>query len=160
MNTKETPTAKASKAAAPLREPRDMCFSNRENFPYLRWNGFSTDWPVLPIVSPKQTGHMWSIRLHPKWFSTSQISLQIKTGWRLTLVWDSIQFWGGRWPRQSVLPPDKGMKIAAWHWRKSWLSIHNKIKSEQCFAVTSAERVAVFQASFKVVRRSSRCPTL
>ena len=27
-----------------------MCFSNTENFPYPRRNGFSTDQPVLPIV--------------------------------------------------------------------------------------------------------------
>ena len=36
-----------------------------------------------------------------------------------------------------------------------WLSIHNKVKSEQCFAVTSAKRVAAFQASLKVVREEA-----
>ena len=30
-----------------------MCFSNTENFPYPRRNGFSTDWPVVPIVVQK-----------------------------------------------------------------------------------------------------------
>ena len=29
--------------------------------------------------------------------------------------------------------------------------MHNKVKSEQCFAVTSAKRVAVFQASLQEV---------
>ena len=49
-----------------------------------------------------------------------------------------------------------GMKIAAWHWRKRcWLSINNKVKSEQHFTGTSAKRVAVFQASLKVVREEA-----
>ena len=48
----------AAKAAAPQGEPREMCFSNTENFPYPRKNGFSTDWPVLPIVTQKERGHM------------------------------------------------------------------------------------------------------
>ena len=52
--------------------------------------------------------------------------------------------------------------------KRYWLSTHNKVKSEQCFAVTSAKRVAVFQASFKVVRedmggqlskRDNKCST-
>ena len=31
-------------------------------------------------------------------------------------------------------------QIVAWYWRKRfWLSMHNKYKSEQCFAVTSAK---------------------
>ena len=30
--------------------------------------------------------------------------------------------------------------------------MHNKVKSEQHFAITSVKRVAVFQASLKVVR--------
>ena len=36
--------------------------------------------------------------------------------------------------------------------KKVWLSTHNKVKSEQCFAVTHAKRVAVFQASLNAVR--------
>ena len=36
--------------------------------------------------------------------------------------------------------------------KRCWLSIHNKVKSEQHFAVTSAKRVAVFQANLKIVR--------
>ena len=54
-----------------------------------------------------------------------------------------------------------GMKIAALYWRKRyWLLIHNKVKSEQYFAVTSAKRVAVFQASSNLVREeaSSQLP--
>ena len=39
--------------------------------------------------------------------------------------------------------------------QRCWLSIHNKVKSEQCFAVTSAIRVAVFQASLEVVREEA-----
>ena len=30
-----------------------MCFGNTKNFPYTRRNGFSTDRPVLPIVTLK-----------------------------------------------------------------------------------------------------------
>ena len=61
-----------------------------------------------------------------------------------------------RRPGQSIFPPDTGMKKAAWCWRKRyWISIHNKVKSEQSFAVTSAKRVAVFQASLKVVREEA-----
>ena len=33
--------------------------------------------------------------------------------------------------------------------------MHNKVKSEQCFAVLSAQRVAVFQASLKLVREEA-----
>ena len=39
--------------------------------------------------------------------------------------------------------------------KKVLSSIHNKVKSEQHFAVTSAKRVAVFQASLKVVREEA-----
>ena len=133
-----------------------MCFSNTENFPYPRRNGISTDRPVLPIVTPKQRGHMQSIRLLTKRFSMPQIGLQIKIGKRLTLEWDSVQIWGGRWCGQSVLPPDKGIKIPAWCWSKRcWLSIHNKVKSEQCFTVTSAKRKAVLQVSWRGVREEA-----
>ena len=55
-----------------------MCFSNAENFPYPRRNGFSIDRPVLPIVTQKEREHMQSIRLLPKKFSMPQISLEIK----------------------------------------------------------------------------------
>ena len=64
--------------------------------------------------------------------------------------------WGGRWHSWSILPPDTGKKIAAWHWRKTcWLLMHNKVKSEQHFAVTSAKRWAVFLESLKVVREEA-----
>ena len=33
--------------------------------------------------------------------------------------------------------------------------MQNKVKSEQCFKVTTARRVAVFQASLKVVREEA-----
>ena len=79
MDTRETPAAKAAEAAASQREPkRYVCFSNTENFPYPRRNGFSTDQSVLPIITPKQRGQMQSIWLLPKRFSMPQISLQIK----------------------------------------------------------------------------------
>ena len=62
MVTRETPAAKAVEAATPQREPRDMCLSNTENFPYPRRNGFSTDMPMLPIVTPqKKRSHLRSI---------------------------------------------------------------------------------------------------
>ena len=32
----------------------------------------------------------------------------------------------------------------------------SKVKSEQCFAVTNAKSVAIFQASLKVVRKEAR----
>ena len=132
-----------------------MCFSNTKNLPYPRRNGFSTDWPMFPIATQKERGHMQSISLPPTWFSICQISLQIKkTGHRLiTLEWHSMWTSGGNDPRWSVLPPDMGMKIAAWCWKKRfWLPIHNKVTTEQCFAVTSAKGVAVFKASLKVLR--------
>ena len=133
-----------------------VCFSNTKNLSYPRRNGFSTDRPVLPIVTQKKRSHTWSIWLHPKWFSMSQISLQIKTEQRFTLEWTSTWIWGWSWPGWSVLPPDRGMKITAWHWRKRcWLWLHNKIKSQQHFVVTSANRVTVFQASLKVVREEA-----
>ena len=39
--------------------------------------------------------------------------------------------------------------------KRCCLSIHNKVKPEQHFVVTSAKRVAVFQASLKVVRKEA-----
>ena len=53
MDTRETPAAKTAEAAAP-RENLETCFSNTKNFPYPRRNGFSTDRPVLPIVTQKR----------------------------------------------------------------------------------------------------------
>ena len=35
--------------------------------------------------------------------------------------------------------------------KRYWLSMHNTVKSENCCGVTSAKRVAVFQASLKLV---------
>ena len=40
-----------------------------------------------------------------------------------------------------------------------WLSTYNKVKSEQCFAVTSAKRVAVLPSQLKGSKRRCRCPT-
>ena len=57
-----------------------MGFSNTENFPYPRRNGINTDWPVLPIVTPKQKGHTQPISLLPKMFSMPQISTSNKHG--------------------------------------------------------------------------------
>ena len=34
--------------------------------------------------------------------------------------------------------------------------MHNKVKSEQCFAVISAKKVAIFQASLKLVREDEK----
>ena len=156
MDTRETPAAKAAEAAAPKRTWRHMYFSNTKNFLYPRRNDFSTDRPCAAYCYPKKRSHMWSIWLLPKWFSNvSNKPSNKKTGQRLTLMWDSVWIWGGRWPRWSVLPPGIGMRIAAWCWRKScWLSIHNKVKSEQCFTVTSAKRVAAFHTSLKQVPNS------
>ena len=38
--------------------------------------------------------------------------------------------------------------------------MHNKVKLEQCFAVTSSEKVAVFQASLKLVREEAGANSL
>ena len=54
MDTRETPSTKAAEAAAPQREPGDICALATKNFPYPRRNGFSTDWLVLPIVTQKR----------------------------------------------------------------------------------------------------------
>ena len=64
------------------RAQKHVCFSNTKNLPYPRRNGFNTDRPVLPIVTQKKGSHTWSIRLHPNWFSMSQIRLQIKKTWK------------------------------------------------------------------------------
>ena len=53
MDTRETPATKAAKAAAPQREPGVICALATQNFPYPR-SGFSTDRPVLPIVTQKR----------------------------------------------------------------------------------------------------------
>ena len=62
-----------------LSQPDNLMYhSNMENIPYPRRNGFSTNWPVQPIVTQNQRCYIWSIWLLPKWLSTSQISFQIK----------------------------------------------------------------------------------
>ena len=54
-----------------------ISFSNTETFPYPK-AGFNTEWPVLPIVTPKQRCYTPSNQSLPKPLSISQISLQIK----------------------------------------------------------------------------------
>ena len=56
-------------------ERTHMYFSNTENFPYPRKNGFSTHWLVLHIVTQKERGHPQSIRLLPERLSMPQITL-------------------------------------------------------------------------------------
>ena len=79
MDTRETPATKAVEVAAPQREPRDICalatqrtFLTQEEM-VLAQTGLCC--LLLPI---KEKSHTQSIRLHPKWFSMSQVSLQIK----------------------------------------------------------------------------------
>ena len=45
------------KLQPPDRTQRHMSFTNTENFPYPGRNSFSTDWPVLPIVTQKGRSH-------------------------------------------------------------------------------------------------------
>ena len=46
--------------------------------------------------------------------------------------------------------------LATGQWNKnSSITLQKKVKSEQRFAVTSAKRVAVFQANLKVVREDA-----
>ena len=80
MDTRETPVVKAADAAATLENLRHIYLSNTENIPSLKRNGFSTHWPVLPIVTPTKRCYIQSIQLLPKRLSTSQKSLQIKHG--------------------------------------------------------------------------------
>ena len=149
----ETP---AATAAAPQREPGDMCFSNTKNFPYPRRNGFCTDRPVLPIVAQKKESYMQSIWLHPKCFSTSQISLQIKNRAKINIGVRLNMNLRGKMTWMICLVTRQGNENSSMMLpKRCWLSIHNKAKSEQCFAVTSAKRVAVFQASWKVVREEA-----
>ena len=63
----------------PERAQRHMYLTNTENFLYSRRNGFSTDRPMLPIVTQKRRSHSRSIWLLPKGFSMSLKSLQIKS---------------------------------------------------------------------------------
>ena len=76
MDASKTPADKAAEAAVPWRELRDLCALATENFPYPRRNGFSTDQPVLPIVTQKERDKIWSIRLLPKRFSMPQITFK------------------------------------------------------------------------------------
>ena len=39
--------------------------------------------------------------------------------------------------------------------KKALLSLHNKVKSEQCYTVTSDKRVAVFKAGLKSVKEEA-----
>ena len=54
MDTRGTLAAKAAETAAtPERAQGHMCLSNMKNLPHPGRNGFSTDRPVLPIVTQK-----------------------------------------------------------------------------------------------------------
>ena len=133
-----------------------MCLNSTENLPYTRSNGFSTDRPVLPIVTSEQRCYTQSIWLLSKRLSMSRISLHIKHRAKFNTEQDSIHIWGRRWPNWSILPPDSGRKIAAWHWRKRcWLSMHNKVKSGQSFSVKSAKRVPASHVCLKLVRKEA-----
>ena len=86
MDTRETPVTKAAEAAAPPeRTWRHMCFGNTKNFPYPRRNGFSTDRPVLPIVTQKREVTCDPSDFFLNGFSTSQISLQIKNRTKINI---------------------------------------------------------------------------
>ena len=130
-----------------------MCFSSMKNFPYPRRNGFSTDRRVLPIVTQKKRSHMQPIWLCCKWFITSQISLQIKNRTKINIGVRLNMNLRGKMTQMIRLATIQGNENSSMTLKKRCLlSIHNKVKSQQCFAVTSAKRVAVFQASLKVLR--------
>ena len=127
-----------------------MYLSITSNLPSSRRNSVSIYWYVLLIVTKNREAtctdfFVKSSAWHKYTFKN--------TGQRKMLELESVWIWSGRWSGQSILPPDTGIKIAAWSWRKRcWLSVHNKVKSG-CFAVTSAKRVAVFQTSLKLGKR-------
>ena len=50
MDTREAP---AAKAAAPQREPRDIWVLATQQLSLPKKNGFSTDRPILPVVTQK-----------------------------------------------------------------------------------------------------------
>ena len=127
----KTPATKAAEAAAPWWEPGDICalaaqgsFLTQEEMVLAQ-----TGWAAYCYPKREVTHNPSGFFLNS--FNMPQRSLQIKTGQRLTLEWDLAQIWGGIWPSQSVLPPDMGMKIAAWPWRKRcWLSIQLNLYCE------------------------------
>ena len=54
MVTRETPAAKATEAATPHREPGDICALATPRLSLPKKNGFSTDRPMLSIVTQKR----------------------------------------------------------------------------------------------------------
>ena len=78
MDTRETPAAKAAEAATPQRESGDICILATQRI-FLTQQEMVLAQPGLccPLL-PKKRSHTQSILLHSKWFSMSQISLQIK----------------------------------------------------------------------------------
>ena len=159
MDTRETPAAKATEAAAPPeRTQRHMCFSNIENFPYPGRNVFSTDWPVLPIVIQKQRDHTWSIRLLPERFSMPQISFQIKNNMAKTSIGARLNVNLRRKMTQSIYISTRyGNENSSMMLKEKGANYQYiiKLNQKQCFALPSAKRVAVFQASLKVVREDA-----
>ena len=161
MDTRETPATKGAEAAAPQREPGDIYFSNTKNFPYPRRNDFSIDRPCCLLLPQKKRTHMQSIWPHPKWFSTSQINLQIKNRAKINIGMSLNMNLRVKITQIICLATRQGNENSSMMLKKKVhcvlviILIHNKVKSEQHFTVTSAKGVTVFQASLKVVREEA-----
>ena len=78
MDIRETPATKAAEAAAPQREPTDICALASQRTFLTQEEMVLQQTGLCCLLLPKKSSHMWSICLCPKCFSTSQRSLQIK----------------------------------------------------------------------------------
>ena len=92
MDTRETPATKAAEATAPQREPGDLCaLATQRTFLTQEEMVVAQTGLCCLLLPKKKRSHTQSIRLLLKWFSMSNISLQIKnrmkinTGMRLNM---------------------------------------------------------------------------
>ena len=85
MDTRETPAAKAVEAAAPWREPGDTCTVATERTFLTQEEMVLAQTGLYCLLLPKKEKSHMIIWLHPKWFSMSQISLQIKNRTKINI---------------------------------------------------------------------------
>ena len=153
----ENTSHQGCRCCSPLeRTWRHMHFGNTKNFPYERRNGLAQMGLCCLLLPQKMRSHTRSIWLLPKWFSMTQISLQIKNWAKINIGVRLNMNLRGKMTWMICLATRQGNENSSMMLKKRCcLSIHNKVKSEQCFAVTSAKRVPVFQVSLKVVREEA-----
>ena len=156
MVTREAPPVKAAEATTPWRESRDICalatqrtFLTQEEMLLAQTGQCCLLLPKKGEVTQDTSGFI--LNDSPCY----KTSLQIKNRAKINIGVRLNMNLRGKMTQMICLTTRHGKDNGSIALKKKcWLSIHNKAKSEH-FAVTSAKRVTVFQASLKVVREEA-----